>query len=71
MKPDWSPSWEVERRQPTFVGGGVAEGFGFKHQKYLWGNMPALDILALDKNEGNFYDRDVHVLFAGKMVPSI
>lgn len=34
-------------------------------KKYLWGNMPAIDILQLDTNEGLGYTADLHLLFAG------
>jgi hypothetical protein len=40
--------------------------YGHVKQKYLWGNMPAVDVLALDRNEGNSYDKDLSVLFAGE-----
>lgn len=35
-------------------------------RQYLWGNMPAIDVLKLRENEGEIYGRDLHVLFAGK-----
>ncbi|KIW22047.1 hypothetical protein, variant [Cladophialophora immunda] len=64
MKSSWLPTWETEGRPPSFVGAGPpAVSYG-RLQKYFWGNMPALDVLALDRNEGCSYDRDLHVLFA-------
>lgn len=39
----------------------------FGGNKYLWGNVPAIDVLQLAKNEGDSYDHDVHLLFAGKL----
>ena len=67
MKSNWLPTWETEGRRPTFVDPGPpAVSYGL--QKYFWGNMPALDALALDSNEGCSYDHDLHVLFAGEAV---
>lgn len=34
--------------------------------KYLWGNIPALDVIQLRDNEGLAYDQDLDILFAGK-----
>lgn len=45
------------------MAGGVGNIFGTK--KYLWGNVPALDVLRLDSNEGVEYDGPLRVLFAG------
>jgi hypothetical protein len=33
--------------------------------KYLWGNVPALDVLRLAENEGDSYAGDLRILFAG------
>ena len=66
MKSDWVPKWEAERRAPDFVGGSASTAFHGHRQKYLWGNMPALDVLALSRNEGSSYGHDLHVLFAGE-----
>jgi hypothetical protein len=33
--------------------------------KYLWGNIPAYDVLQLELNEGKSYARDLRILFAG------
>lgn len=46
------------------MGGGIGKQFG--GQKYLWGNVPAFDILRLGSNEGEGYSGDLHLLFAGK-----
>jgi hypothetical protein len=63
LKGKWTPQWDVKGRRPAFIGGAPLATFGT--MKYLWGNMPALDILALDKNEGTKdQDRDLHLLFA-------
>jgi hypothetical protein len=68
MKSSWSPSWEIDRRPPSFVGAGPPAVSHGRLQKYFWGNMPAVDILALNRNEGCSYDRDLNVLFAGEVV---
>lgn len=33
--------------------------------KYLWGNIPALDLLQLKDNEGEDYSQDLSLLLAG------
>lgn len=35
-------------------------------EKYLWGNVPAFDMLKLVQNEGVGYAKDILLLFAGK-----
>jgi hypothetical protein len=37
-----------------------------KRIKYQWGNMPAIDVLRLKGNEGEKYDKDLALLFAGE-----
>ncbi|KAK7937625.1 uncharacterized protein PG986_014493 [Apiospora aurea] len=61
-KGSWQPAWVAENRQPAFIRGGVGESFGAN--KYLWGNVPALDVLQLESNEGNEYKRELNLLFA-------
>ena len=34
--------------------------------QYTWGNMPALDVLNLEQNEGSDKSRDYSLLFAGR-----
>ena len=34
--------------------------------KYLWGNVPAIDVLNLEANEGADYANPIAVNFAGK-----
>lgn len=48
---------------PMFIGGPPITSFGGK--KYLWGNMPAFDVLKLGANEGIEYTADLRLLFAG------
>lgn len=65
MKGTWVPSWVSKNETPAFTGGGVpAISFGGK--KYLWGNVPALDLLNVGKNEGidDILHRDFNLLFA-------
>jgi hypothetical protein len=40
-------------------------GVQFGGGKYLWGNIPALDILQLGLNEGDNYGEPLRLLFAG------
>lgn len=73
MKATWSPGWVHERREPAFIGGDNEVGMplvAFGKKKYLWGNMPALDILNLQDNEGtNDIKRDFALLFAASGDP--
>ncbi|KAI9903766.1 hypothetical protein N3K66_000295 [Trichothecium roseum] len=62
-KDGWQPAWVHERRQPSFVVSDNEPQF-FGMNKYLWGNVPALDVLKLDANEGVNYNRDLSLLFA-------
>jgi len=64
MKDAWMPGWAVCNRKPTFIGGPSYQTFE-KKEKYLWGNMPAIDVLRLEDNEDTNYDQDFHLLFAG------
>jgi hypothetical protein len=32
---------------------------------YLWGNVPAIDVLRLSDNEGARYSDDIELLFSG------
>ncbi|KAH9225123.1 hypothetical protein K456DRAFT_1776129 [Colletotrichum gloeosporioides 23] len=59
----WQPGWVLENRAPAFIGNGppqVTYGAG----KYLWGNVPAFDVLRLSANEGVSYDEQLRLLFA-------
>ncbi|KFY89500.1 hypothetical protein V500_05642 [Pseudogymnoascus sp. VKM F-4518 (FW-2643)] len=62
-KETWAPDWVLENRKPAFVQeGGIGVAFGGK--KYLWGNIPSLDVLQLGLNEGNDYRGQLNLLFA-------
>jgi len=70
-KPEWLPSWELENRKPAFQSEDVPYirfgGISIQPQ-YLWGNMPATDILRLELNEGvaEAKTRDFNIVFAGE-----
>ena len=61
----WIPAWAVggERKPSSFDKDGKRLGF---NRKYLFGNMPALDVLNLKDNEGSNFCGDLKVLLAGK-----
>ncbi|KAK7987452.1 hypothetical protein PG989_007767 [Apiospora arundinis] len=61
-KASWQPAWVADNRQPAFIRGGRDEHFGAN--KYLWGNVPALDVLQLESNEGKEYEGELNLLFA-------
>ncbi|KAJ5063441.1 hypothetical protein J3E72DRAFT_413919, partial [Bipolaris maydis] len=65
MKDTWEPEWYLNSRQPAFISEGPSHA-GFGNRKYLWGNMPALDILQLQSNEGktSATSHDFNLLFA-------
>ena len=64
-KASWQPSWVSKGYKPAFVGdGAVIETFG--HLNYLWGNVPAFDVLNIEKNEGLTYGKELDLCFAGK-----
>jgi hypothetical protein len=73
IKESWKPRWEQENRVPAFIGPGEQDiepeaGLAwFGSKQYLWGNMPAVDILNLKENEGVNGVRDYALLFAGKL----
>lgn len=35
---------------------------------YLWGNVPAIDVLKLKENEGEDFEKEMNLLFAGESV---
>lgn len=66
MSKNWKPQWELEGRDPTFMSDHDSCAV-FGGTKYLWGNVPAIDVLQLEKNEGVSYDKNLRLLFAGKI----
>ncbi|KAE9989949.1 hypothetical protein EG327_002091 [Venturia inaequalis] len=63
MKSTWNPAWYMEGRAPNFASPGPSF-VTFGGAKYLWGNMPAIDVLALEQNEGPDWANDLNLLFA-------
>ncbi|KAJ8610781.1 hypothetical protein MRB53_038332 [Persea americana] len=63
LKAEWRPSWFRESRPPAFMLPRRPAQHGGK--KYLWGNVPALDVVQLERNEGGKYKKDLNLLFAG------
>lgn len=64
MNDSWKPAWAVQGRQPSFVGPGINSKFGTP--KYLWGNIPAIDIVRLANHEGETFLGPLNLLFAGE-----
>lgn len=63
-KHSWISGWVQRQEQPEFV----KDPIDITHdpaRKHLWGNMPAIDIVKLDTNEGFSFSDDINVLFAG------
>lgn len=44
------------------------DGEPFGGGRKLWGDVPAIDVLALDGNEGASWEEEVKVLFAGMVL---
>ncbi|KAF1839778.1 hypothetical protein BDW02DRAFT_604401 [Decorospora gaudefroyi] len=65
LKDTWQPAWFTQGRVPSFIGDGTHCAM-FGATKYLWGNMPALDILQIKQNEGtaDAVTRNFNLLFA-------
>lgn len=61
----WQPDWVLENRLPAFVGDDPVVTT-YEGRKYLWGNVPAFDVLKLGANEGEAYDEQLRLLFAGE-----
>ena len=69
IKTTWQPQWVLENRLPSFIGGDGSldsSQVKFGAKKFLWGNLPAIDILQLSSNEGEAYSQDLNILFAGE-----
>ncbi|KAI9783495.1 MAG: hypothetical protein M1835_003794 [Candelina submexicana] len=62
-KENWRPQWDIEGRQPTFIADGETLVM-FGGLKYLWGNVPAFDVLKIKENEGQDYNEDLMLCFA-------
>lgn len=70
MKGSWAPEWYRSRRQPAFIGKGPPLAM-FGNKKYVWGNMPALDILQIQNNVNKTCEtnHDFNLLFAASGDP--
>lgn len=69
-KGSWKPGWHSENRSPVFItqdGDPSLYHMYAQHggEKYLWGNVPALDVLNLERNEADKLPKKLHLLFAG------
>ncbi|KAH8168147.1 hypothetical protein CIB48_g29 [Xylaria polymorpha] len=64
MKGTWKPGWVTDNRLPLFMGGGDSVQVMFGTVKYLWGNVPAIDVIKLGQNEGIGYQDPINLLFA-------
>jgi hypothetical protein len=69
VKDTWKPDWIRAVRQPAFITGNDDDSTPFVQfgtHGYLWGNIPALDILSLKDNEGEaeIIKQDIALLFA-------
>ena len=62
MSEAWEPEWAREKRTPNFLNGASREAT--KPDTELWGDMPAIDVLKLEHNEGLDYSKALDVLFA-------
>ncbi|KAI1122573.1 hypothetical protein F5Y10DRAFT_287042 [Nemania abortiva] len=62
MQETWEPRWMIQNRTPAFIGGLGHTIFGAP--KYLWGNVPAIDVIQLNRNEGPNYEGPLNMLFA-------
>jgi hypothetical protein len=60
----YKPRWQIEKRIPEFMSGPPLAQFG--SLQYLWGNIPAIDLLKVTENEGDeaILQQDVSLLFA-------
>jgi hypothetical protein len=65
MKGTWKPEWYRNDYEPAFISNGPPLAM-FGTKKYLWGNMPALDILQLRDNESETgaMNHNFNLLFA-------
>lgn len=69
LKSNWRPCWEREGHTPAFATPQQARNLHnpFGETKYLWGNVPAVDVINLEHNEGRGFTGNFSVLFAGEL----
>ncbi|KAL4805432.1 hypothetical protein BDV18DRAFT_140850 [Aspergillus unguis] len=58
---DWHPAWSRENRVPMFAQQHEHQSVGLN--KNLWGNVPAIDVVQLEKNEGKIHNKKLTLLF--------
>ncbi|KAI1941378.1 hypothetical protein LOZ66_001894 [Ophidiomyces ophidiicola] len=65
-KDAWKPAWEEEQRVPSFITPSMnLHVTKYGGSKYMWGNMPALDLISLQSNEGKETSQGLQLLLAG------
>ncbi|KAI1950821.1 hypothetical protein LOZ12_001631 [Ophidiomyces ophidiicola] len=65
-KDAWKPAWEEEQRVPSFITSSMnLHVTQYGGSKYMWGNMPALNLLNLQSNEGKETSQGLRLLLAG------
>jgi hypothetical protein len=64
-KDDWKPDWCIEERNPTFFEK-TNPSQPDDSKVSWWGAMPALDLLKLDRNEGQDAPRRLRLLQTGE-----
>ena len=57
------PTWHREKRRPLLEFPVIHQASG--HMKHLCGNVPAYDVLQLERNEGRAYAEDLSLCFGG------
>ncbi|KAF5534428.1 hypothetical protein FPHYL_13431 [Fusarium phyllophilum] len=61
----WKPGWILQNRTPAFAPGGqVPPNKSLGGDTWIFGSVPALDVLKLDGNEGESYQGKLSLLFA-------
>ncbi|KAI0545918.1 hypothetical protein F4679DRAFT_575864 [Xylaria curta] len=68
LKGSWKPRWVAENRPPSFMSHGSEYQTKFGAIKYLWGNVPAFDVIQLGQNEGADFQNPINLLFAGRLL---
>ncbi|KAI0146914.1 hypothetical protein GGR57DRAFT_494186 [Xylariaceae sp. FL1272] len=63
LKGTWKPRWMIQNRQPAFFSDSEVQT-EFGTLKYLWGNVPAIDVIQLAQNEGIDFKKPLDLLFA-------
>ena len=65
MDPDWQPTWVDEGREPGFSRN-QSQSTDRKGKRSLFGEIPGMDCLQLEYNEGMGTNRDLKICFAGE-----